>query len=72
MMSPLKISWIEKRINEVYVAYGKKLPSIAIFLNNKEEIQGFVDRLRDTDFIYDAGVEVVDGSDGNVSQAVTK
>lgn len=61
-----KISWIEKRINEVYVAYGKKLPSIAIFLNNKEEIRGFVNRLRDTDFVCDAGVEVVDGSDGNV------
>lgn len=61
-----KISWIEKRINEVYIAYGKKLPSIAIFLNNKEDIKGFVERLRDTDFIYDAGIEIVDGSEGNV------
>ena len=61
-----KISWIEKRINEVYIAYGKKLPSIAIFLNKKDEIKGFVDRLRDTDFIYDAGIEIVDGSEGNV------
>ena len=61
-----KISWIEKRINEVYIAYGKKLPSIAIFLNNKDDIKGFVDRLRDTDFIYDAGIEIVDGSEGNV------
>ncbi len=62
----VKISWIEKRINEVYIAYGKKLPSIAIFLNKKDEIKGFVDRLRDTDFIYDAGIEIVDGSEGNV------
>ncbi len=61
-----KINWIEKRINEVYIAYGKKLPSIAIFMNNKNEIRGFVDKLRDTDFIYDAGIDVVDGSDGNV------
>lgn len=61
-----KINWIEKRINEVYIAYGKKLPSIAIFLNNKDDIKGFVDRLRDTDFIYDAGIEIVDGSEGNV------
>lgn len=61
-----KISWIEKRINEVYIAYGKKLPSIAIFLNNKDDIKGFVDRLRDMDFIYDAGIEIVDGSEGNV------
>ena len=61
-----KIVWIEKRIKEVYIAYGKKLPSIAIFLNNKNEIREFVDRLRDTEFIYDAGLEIVDGSEGNV------
>lgn len=61
-----KIDWIEKRLNEVYVAYGKKLPSIAIFLNNKNEIRSFVDALRDTDFIIDAGIEVVDGSEGNI------
>lgn len=61
-----KISWIEKRINEVYVAYGKKLPSIAIFLNNKNDIKDFVEKLKDTDFIYDAGIDVVDGSEGNV------
>lgn len=61
-----KIKWIEKRINEVYIAYGKKLPSIAIFLNNKEDIRDFANNLRDTDFIYDAGIDVVDGSEGNV------
>lgn len=61
-----KIKWIEKRINEVYIAYGRKLPSIAVFLNSKDEIPAFVDRLRDTDFIYDAGIEIVDGSEGNV------
>lgn len=61
-----KISWIEKRINEVYVAYGKKLPSIAIFLNSKNDVPAFVEKLRDTDFIYDAGIEIVDGSEGNV------
>lgn len=61
-----KISWIEKRINEVYIAYGKKLPSIAIFLNRKEDVPVFVEKLRDTDFIYDAGIEIVDGSEGNV------
>ena len=35
-------------------------------MNKKDEIKGFVDRLRDTDFIYDAGIEIVDGSEGNV------
>lgn len=61
-----KVGWIEKRINEVYTAYGKRLPSIAIFLNNKDEIRPFVEKLRDTDFAYDAGIDVVDGSEGNV------
>lgn len=61
-----KIHWIEKRIGEVYSAYGKRLPSIAIFLNNKNDIPTFVEVLRDTDFIYDSGIEVVDGSEGNV------
>lgn len=61
-----KISWIEQRIKEVYTAYGKRLPSIAIFLNNKEEIRSFVEKLRDTDFVIDSGIEIVDGSDGNV------
>jgi len=46
--------------------YGKKLPSIAIFLNNKNDIRPFVEALRDTDFVIDAGLEIVDGSEGNV------
>lgn len=61
-----KVEWIEKRIREVYLAYGKKLPSIAIFLNHKSDIRPFVDALRDTDFVYDSAIEVVDGSEGNV------
>ncbi len=61
-----KISWIEERIREVYNAYGKRLPSIAIFLNRKEDIPNFVESLKDTDFVYDAGVDVIDGSAGNI------
>ena len=61
-----KIYWIEQRIRDVYNAYGRKLPSIAIFLNDKRDIPNFVESLLDTDFILDAGVQVVDGSDGNV------
>ena len=61
-----KVEWIEQRIKEVYIAYGKKLPSIAIFLNNKNDISDFVDALRETDFIEDTGIEVINGSEGNV------
>lgn len=61
-----KVDWIEKRIKEVYIAYGKRLPSIAIFLNDKNAIPAFVEALKDTDFIYDTNIDVVDGSAGNV------
>lgn len=61
-----KINWIEKRIQEVYIAYGKRLPSIAIFLNDKDAIKPFVEKLEDTDFIYESSIKVVDGSGGNV------
>ena len=61
-----KISWIEKRIQEVYIAYGKRLPSIAIFLNHKDKIAQFVEKLRDSDFIDEANINVVNGSEGNV------
>ena len=42
------------------------MPSIAIFLNNKNDISDFVDALRETDFIDDTGIEVINGSEGNV------
>lgn len=61
-----KVEWIEQRIKEVYIAYGKRLPSIAIFLNNKDDIPGFVEKLKDTDFILDTNIEIADGSAGNV------
>jgi len=61
-----KIEWIEKRISEVYKAYGKQLPSIAIFLNSKDDIPRFVRELEDTDFAIDNGIGVIDGSAGNV------
>jgi len=59
-----KITWIEHRIKEVFEAYGKQLPSIAIFLNNKESVQKFAEKLNDTDFFFDNSIPVVDGSQG--------
>lgn len=61
-----KITWIEQRIKEVYLAYDRKLPSIAIFLNDKDKISSFVRMLSDTDFIDDTGIKVLNGSEGNV------
>lgn len=60
-----KVLWIEQRIKEIYSIY-KKLPSIAIFLNEARDIQDFVDALKETDFIYDTDIDVVNGSSGRV------
>ena len=60
-----KVEWIGQRIREIYNIY-KQLPSIAIFLNDESNIPSFVKALKDTDFIYDTDIEVVDGSSGIV------
>lgn len=59
-----KMVWIEKRIKEVFEAYGKQLPSIAIFLNSKEDVQRFAEKLKNTDFFFDNQLSVINGSDG--------
>ena len=59
-----KIEWIEQRIREVYVAYGKTMPSIAIFLNDEQRVANFAQLLKETDFFYDNGIKVIDGSQG--------
>ena len=61
-----KINWIEERIKEVYKAYDNKLPSIAIFMNDKIEIPSFVQSLSECDFFENSGIKVIDGSSGNV------
>ena len=58
-----KVEWIEQRIKEVYSIY-KRLPSIAIFLNESKDIRNFVETLENSDFINDTAIEVVDGSSG--------
>lgn len=60
-----KINWISQRIREVYYAYGKQLPSIAIFLNSKKQAAEFAERLEDIGSLSDWGITVVDGSNGN-------
>ena len=56
-----KVSWISKRIKEVYRAYGKQLPSIAIFVNDKGYIPAFANELQKTEFFKDKGISVIDG-----------
>ncbi len=62
-----KIRWIEKRIEEVYKAYSGHLPATAIFLNSKEDVTPFVEQMRQSATLQNAGIKIVDGSAGNVT-----
>ena len=62
-----KIKWIEKRIEEVYKAYCGHLPATAIFLNSKEDVTPFVEEMRKSSTLQNAGIDIVDGSAGNVT-----
>lgn len=56
-----KINWISKRIEEVHRAYGGKLPSVAIFVNDKYTVPRFIEKLKLTDFFNNSGIEIIDG-----------
>lgn len=59
----VKIKWIAERISEIFKVYGC-LPSIAIFLNDKNATATFAAELQDTDFFFDNDITVVDCSQG--------
>ena len=53
-----KVSWIAKRILEVQTAY-KKVPSIAIFVNNIQEAQELYQALEGEVILEEAGIDVI-------------
>ena len=53
-----KVSWMAKRILEVQSAY-KKVPSIAIFVNNTKEAQDLYDALKGEELLEEAGIDVI-------------
>lgn len=53
-----KVSWMAKRILEVQNAY-KKVPSIAIFVNNTKEAQDLYETLKGEVILEDAGIDVI-------------
>lgn len=61
----MKIEWISKRIKEVYHAYGEQLPSIAIFVNDKGYIPGFIQRIKETEFFKKNSIGIINGSTDN-------
>lgn len=53
-----KVSWMSKRILEVQSAY-KKVPSIAIFVNNIKEAQDLYEALKSEEMLEEAGIDVI-------------
>ena len=53
-----KVSWMAKRILEVQSAY-KKVPSIAIFVNNTKEAQDLYEALKGEEILEEAGIDVI-------------
>lgn len=63
-----KIGWIVKRLREVYLAYGKEIPSVGIFIPNGNSVDKFVKRLNDEDELGE--IKIAAGSETNVTKAV--
>ena len=53
-----KAEWMAKRVLEVQTAY-KKVPSIAIFVNNTKEAQDLYDSLKNQEILENAGIDVI-------------
>lgn len=61
-----KAEWISNRILDIFNAYDKELPSVAIFVSDNMNIKEFIDRIVDLDMLN--GIEVVDCSGNNTLQ----
>ena len=60
------IDWIGRRINEIYNAYGREIPSIAIFLPGENGLETFASKLNELDILADVGIQVKACRDGEV------
>ena len=61
-----KINWLEERIKEIYKAYGKSMPSVAIFLKDEDRVAKFTRLLKETDFFEDNGFPILEGNNDNL------
>ena len=57
-----KAEWIAKRIIEIYKAYDSKMPAVAIFVCDDEDVSKFINTIYDTDLLN--GIDVVDCTGG--------
>lgn len=63
-----KVEWIVDRIREVYLAYDKHIPSVAIFIPNGQSVDAFVNKLLDQDELGE--IKVSAGKETNITEAV--
>ncbi|MBQ7141840.1 MAG: hypothetical protein IJR84_02095 [Bacteroidaceae bacterium] len=63
-----KMEWIVKRLREVYLAYDRAIPSVAIFIPNNRSVDGFVKRLSEQDGLDE--IKVSAGKETNIIKAV--
>lgn len=61
-----KLTWIAKRIIEIYKAYGDSIPSIAIFLPKESQLEDFANKLGNLDTLLDVGILVKACRNGEV------
>lgn len=62
-----KAHWIAKRVIDVYKAYNEHMPSVAIFVGQKEEIPSLIQLLKEEDRLN--SIDIVDCSDNRISQS---
>lgn len=63
-----KIEWIVDRLRDVYVDYGKQIPSVAIFIPNGKNVDAFVEKLLEQDELGE--IKVSAGKETNITNAV--
>ena len=63
-----KIEWIVDRLRDVYVDYGKQIPSVAIFIPNGKNVDAFVEKLLEQDDLGE--IKVSAGKETNITNAV--
>lgn len=61
-----KLNWIADRIIEIYKSYGETIPSIAIFLPEENQLEGFASKLGIIDTLADVGINVKACRNGEV------
>lgn len=66
-----KATWISNRVLEIVKAYGNKMPTIAVFTENKRKAEELKEAIEDCDVLNPAGIEVKVCSGSNLEGVKT-